>query len=80
MSDDSNDPRVVGGQVEEPLVIFEPDTSRRHYGATDAGGFGYCSVVLRQYGPVNGSVLFIGPRHSLRAMGIVEMGMSVDDH
>ena len=25
-------------------------------------------------------VLFIGPRHSLRAMGIVEMGMSVDDH
>ena len=75
-----DDPRVISGQIQNPLIVRQPRTSLHHHRPSHPFGRSESAVVLWQYRAVEQFVVSRRPRHAFRPRGIVEMGMSVDDH
>ena len=74
MADEPDDEGIVGGKVENPLVVFQPGAGLDHDGARHRSGFGQGAVFGRQDFAVENLLLAPGPGDALRPGGVVEMG------
>jgi len=75
----TDEERVLCGQIEDPLVVFFPGTGFDHHGGGDTQGFGQCAEVSGEDSAVQHGIVFGWPWDALWPAGVVEVGVSIDD-
>src|ERR1035437_3306555 len=71
--------RLFGGHIQNPVIVFQPRTALGLDHAYHAEGFCNSAVVRRQEGAINACLLRARPGHSLRARGVIQMYVRVDN-
>ncbi len=79
VADEADDERLLGRKVEHPLVVLDPRAGLDDDGAGHGPGSREGEVILGQHRAIEQLVLAGGPRDTLRAGRVVEMGVGVDD-
>src|ERR1700730_2454548 len=71
--------RLFGGHIQNPVIVFQPRTALGLDHAYHAEGFCNSAVVRRQEGAINAGLLRARPWHTLRARGVIQMYVRVDN-
>src|ERR1700674_5968013 len=71
--------RLFGGHIQNPVIVFQPRTALGLDHAYHAEGFCNSAVVRRQEGAINACLLRARPWHTLRARGVIQMYVRVDN-
>ncbi len=74
--------RFIRGDIEHPLIVLEPRTALHLNHAHDSQALGKLAIAVRQRGAVEDFVVlivFLRPRNALRAGGVEEVDVRVDD-
>ena len=79
VADEADDKWIVGGEVEYPLVVFDPWTGFDDDCAGDGMRDRERAVVFGKDGAIKKFVVARRPWDALRARGIVEVRMRIDD-
>src|SRR5580704_14670984 len=79
VSDGPDDDRVLGRNIQHPLVVLEPGAAFYFYGSHNAESLSNLAIPVRQCGPVEYRIILLRPGYALGAPRIEEMYMCVDD-
>src|SRR2546425_18831 len=71
--------RLFGRYIQNPVVVFQPRTALGLDHAYHAERFCNSAVVRRQEGAINACLLRARPWHTLRARGVIQMYVRVDN-
>src|SRR6266571_5018500 len=71
--------RLFGGHIQNPIIVFQPRTALGFDHAYHAERFCNSAVVRRQEGAINACLVRARPWHTLRARGVVQMYVRVDN-
>src|ERR1035438_4550869 len=71
--------RLFGGYIQNPVIVFQPGTALGLDHAYHAERFCNSAVVRRQEGAINACLLRARPWHTLRARGVIQMHVRVDN-
>src|SRR5262245_60167735 len=78
ISNEANDERVARGEVEHPLVVFQPRAGFYDHRTRDGLWHWQGAVILGQHRTIEQFVVAGWPRHALGASWVIEMSVSVD--
>ncbi len=80
VTDEADNPGLVDGQIQNPLVVFKQSASLDDDRPDHAFGGRQFAVVLGQDRSIEPCFIFRRPGYALRTGGIVEMGVRIDNH
>ena len=79
ISDGPNNQRVLRGNIQHPLVIFEPGTAFHHNCPHNPEPSRDLSIPAGQRRAVKNPVVLWGPRHALRPSRVEQMDVRVNN-
>src|ERR1700733_7989470 len=79
VSDGPDDDRVLGRNIQHPLVVLKPGAPFYFYGSHNAESLSNLAIPVRQCGAVENRIILLRPGYALGAPRIEEMYMCVDD-
>src|SRR5258706_254909 len=79
IADLSHHNRLFGGHIQNPVIVFHPRTALGLDHAHHAEGFCNSAVVRRREGAIKACLLRARPWHALRARGVIQMYVRVDN-